>query len=281
MSTVLGTTRPDTASTRADSNTARSKLPSRSVSPARNRLPKLWPASSPVVNRCWKSWPTSDSSSASAARQLRTSPGAGMREVAPQPAAAAAVVGRRHDRGHVGDPLQAAQDHAETGAAAQAHDADAAAGADSGPASRRRVGDQRHPVRLARAGRRRPAPPARMAEHEQPRDRQHGEGAVDRPPPSRRPRRRRRASPHRACPRPSTAGTIGPAGAIRRATTSGPTSRARGRTALRCVHLAVADVRRRRSVRGPSIRVCAVDDEVDQLVVGQRARAGSTGRRRG
>ena len=78
MSVVLGTTRPTTASTRADSDTAWSKLPSRSVSPARNRLPKLWPASSPSVKRCSNSWFTSDSSSASADRQWRTSPGAGM-----------------------------------------------------------------------------------------------------------------------------------------------------------------------------------------------------------
>ena len=70
--------RPTTASTRADSETAWSKLPSRSVRPARNRLPKLWPASSPEAKRCSNSWPTSDSSSASADRQWRTSPGAGM-----------------------------------------------------------------------------------------------------------------------------------------------------------------------------------------------------------
>ena len=78
MSVVLGTTRPATASTRADSDTAWSKLPNRSVRPASNRLPKLWPASSPVAKRCSNSWPTSDSSSASADRQWRTSPGAGM-----------------------------------------------------------------------------------------------------------------------------------------------------------------------------------------------------------
>ena len=46
FSSVEGSTRPRTASTRADSTTACSKLPVTCVSAAMKRLPKEWPESS-------------------------------------------------------------------------------------------------------------------------------------------------------------------------------------------------------------------------------------------
>ena len=60
------------------SATAASNEPTTSVSAARKMLPKAWPASSPRSKRCRKSRFMSDSSSASAIRQLRMSPGGGI-----------------------------------------------------------------------------------------------------------------------------------------------------------------------------------------------------------
>ena len=72
---VDGSTLPRILSTRLHSWMARSKLPVRSVSAARKRFPKECPVRSPPSKRCWKRRPISDSSSASATRQLRMSPG--------------------------------------------------------------------------------------------------------------------------------------------------------------------------------------------------------------
>jgi len=72
---VEGTTAPRILRTREHSWIARSKSPVTSVSAARNRLPNGCPDRSPSANRCWNSLPISDSSSASATRQLRMSPG--------------------------------------------------------------------------------------------------------------------------------------------------------------------------------------------------------------
>ena len=107
MSVVLGTTRPATASTRADSETAWSKLPSRSVSPARNRLPKLWPASSPVGEAVLEQ--LADQRLVLGQRRQAVADVAGRRhaEVAAQAAGAAAVVGGGDDRGDAGDALDA------------------------------------------------------------------------------------------------------------------------------------------------------------------------------
>ncbi len=78
-SRVDGSTRPRTLSTCVDSCTASSKSPVTSVSAAMKRLPKLWPCSPPSSgNRYLKSRLMTDSSSASATRQLRRSPGGGM-----------------------------------------------------------------------------------------------------------------------------------------------------------------------------------------------------------
>ena len=72
---VEGSTLPRILRTRLHSSMARSKLPVTSASAARKRFPKGWPERSPSAKRCWKRRPMSDSSSASATRQLRMSPG--------------------------------------------------------------------------------------------------------------------------------------------------------------------------------------------------------------
>ena len=78
-SSVEGSTRPRTLSTCVDSRTACSKSPVTSESAAMKRLPKLWPCRPPPSGkRYWKSRLIMDSSSASATRQLRRSPGGGM-----------------------------------------------------------------------------------------------------------------------------------------------------------------------------------------------------------
>ena len=78
-SSVDGSTRPRTLSTCVASRTACSKSPVTSESAAMKRLPKLCPCRPPPSgNRYLKSWLIIDSSSASATRQLRRSPGGGM-----------------------------------------------------------------------------------------------------------------------------------------------------------------------------------------------------------
>ena len=142
-------------------------------------------------------------------------------EVAPQPAGAAAVVGRGDDRGHARHPLQAAQDGGEAGASSEA--------------------DHTHPAARAAhaASPRRPAAPGSAARPEVTRCRAGASAGGARPGPSRYPplragarspppgRGRRspamrcpacRASRRRARPRLSRRATIGPAGTIRRAT---------------------------------------------------------------
>src|SRR6185437_2764756 len=130
------------------------------------------------------------------------------REVAPQPAARPAVVGRRDDGGHVGDPLQAAQDHAEAGSSAQADDTGAAAAMVHGRGFGRPIGDLRHPVRLAAA---------------------RGAGAVTAAAAAHQPWRRADVSmlgpPRQSAPRMSSTvvpGTIGPLATMWRATTLPP-----------------------------------------------------------
>ena len=70
---------PRTARTRLVSRTASSKLPVTPDMATMNRLPKLCPSRpEPSLKRYWKSFVISGSASASAAMQLRTSPGGRM-----------------------------------------------------------------------------------------------------------------------------------------------------------------------------------------------------------
>ena len=120
---VAVSTSPAMASACEVSATASSNEPASSVSAARNRLPRLWPASSPRENRCWNMLPMNDSSSASATRHAAHVAGRRDVEVAPQPSRRAAVVGQRHDRGRLlTDGLQPAQNRRQAGAAAEADD---------------------------------------------------------------------------------------------------------------------------------------------------------------
>ena len=67
---------PRTASTLPEMRIACRKLPVTWVSAARNRFPKLWPASPPSPGkRNWNSSAISGSTSARATRQFRMSPG--------------------------------------------------------------------------------------------------------------------------------------------------------------------------------------------------------------
>ena len=68
--------RPLMASTSEDSFTASGKSPVMCVSAVRNKLPKLWPLSPrPASKRYWNKRESSASSSESATRQFRISPG--------------------------------------------------------------------------------------------------------------------------------------------------------------------------------------------------------------
>ena len=97
-SVVAGSTRPTAPSSRPASSSAAAKSPSGLGEPDEERLPRACPSSSPAANRYSNASPTR-SSSASATRHRRRSPGGEHAEVAPEPARRAAVVGDADHRG--------------------------------------------------------------------------------------------------------------------------------------------------------------------------------------